>query len=474
MATIKKTNIYNYLKTKFSNTASHIKMNGSQSAGSSDLMARADHVHPSDTSRAPTSHASSDTTYGVSSASNYGHAKASGTTPKSPAASASVGSETGSFARGDHVHPLPATASTSAKGIVQMDSAPTASSNNAVTSGGLKTVLDTKQNEVETQSKIVGFTNKDRINIERLLNYMNHASPYQYANYYTLDIECAGIYNLMETPGTDNANIRQSYSGHQPIPMPVVFSEKDKLATVTKTNMQNYEYSQKLLFCAMISKDTAEQTSNKTAITFKLIDGTVLGTSTVKLSSDIDANGPLRYYTYLCLDNTWEAGIYYVYAEATLGCSVVRSPILSVFVKDNNNLYDHALWSCGEYDNINIIANYGKAKITEQFSTIGEKSIAYQQSNPANYGYFYVDSTNTLNSGENYTVSLDCYCPDANFTFIVRQDGELSRVIIPRNPSMQHISLSFTSNRSASFRIQFFNDVSDSRVFIDNLSCIKL
>lgn len=56
MATIKKTNIYNYLKSKFSNTASHIKMNGTQSAGSSDLIARADHVHPTDTSRAAANH----------------------------------------------------------------------------------------------------------------------------------------------------------------------------------------------------------------------------------------------------------------------------------------------------------------------------------------------------------------------------------------------------------------------------------
>lgn len=54
---------------------------------------------------APISHASSATTYGVSSASNYGHAKASGTTPKANG-TAAVGSETSSFARGDHVHPL--------------------------------------------------------------------------------------------------------------------------------------------------------------------------------------------------------------------------------------------------------------------------------------------------------------------------------------------------------------------------------
>lgn len=54
---------------------------------------------------APKSHASSATTYGVSTASNYGHAKASATTPKANG-TAAVGSETSSFARGDHVHPL--------------------------------------------------------------------------------------------------------------------------------------------------------------------------------------------------------------------------------------------------------------------------------------------------------------------------------------------------------------------------------
>lgn len=43
--------ILTWLKTKFNNTASNIKMNGTQSAGSSDLIARADHVHPTDTSR---------------------------------------------------------------------------------------------------------------------------------------------------------------------------------------------------------------------------------------------------------------------------------------------------------------------------------------------------------------------------------------------------------------------------------------
>lgn len=55
--------------------------------------------------RTPVAHASTDTTYGVSTDANYGHAKASSTTPKANG-TAAVGTETGSFARGDHVHPL--------------------------------------------------------------------------------------------------------------------------------------------------------------------------------------------------------------------------------------------------------------------------------------------------------------------------------------------------------------------------------
>lgn len=56
MAEIRKTNIFSYLKTKYNNVASIVKMNGTQSAGSSDYIARADHAHPTDTSRAASNH----------------------------------------------------------------------------------------------------------------------------------------------------------------------------------------------------------------------------------------------------------------------------------------------------------------------------------------------------------------------------------------------------------------------------------
>lgn len=50
-------------------------MNGSAIAGSSVKVSREDHIHPTDTSRAPVNHASASTTYGVATKTNYGHVK---------------------------------------------------------------------------------------------------------------------------------------------------------------------------------------------------------------------------------------------------------------------------------------------------------------------------------------------------------------------------------------------------------------
>lgn len=52
-------------------------MDGTGATGTGTTYARADHVHPTDTSRAQTSHASSSTTYGKGTAGLYGHVKLS-------------------------------------------------------------------------------------------------------------------------------------------------------------------------------------------------------------------------------------------------------------------------------------------------------------------------------------------------------------------------------------------------------------
>lgn len=96
-------------------TAATIAMNGTQAAGSSTLFARADHVHPVDTSRAPlasptftgtpaapTAAADTNTTQIATTAFILGQASA--TTPAMDG-TAAVGVST-RFARADHVHPV--------------------------------------------------------------------------------------------------------------------------------------------------------------------------------------------------------------------------------------------------------------------------------------------------------------------------------------------------------------------------------
>lgn len=118
-------------------STSNPEMDGTAAPGTASTYSRGDHVHPTDTSRAPTSHASSATTYGTGSSSYYGHLKLSDSTsstsgtsggiaatpsavkavmdaiPSVPSAytsnpamdgTASAGSST-SWAKGDHVHP---------------------------------------------------------------------------------------------------------------------------------------------------------------------------------------------------------------------------------------------------------------------------------------------------------------------------------------------------------------------------------
>ena len=55
-------------------------MDGTATVGTSTDYAREDHIHPIDTSRAPNNHATTATTYGVGTSSNYGHVKLSDST----------------------------------------------------------------------------------------------------------------------------------------------------------------------------------------------------------------------------------------------------------------------------------------------------------------------------------------------------------------------------------------------------------
>lgn len=71
-------------------TSTSPKMDGTAAVGSETAWAKGDHVHPTDTSRAPTSHASSATTYGTGTSSNYGHLKLSDSTSSTSSTSGGI------------------------------------------------------------------------------------------------------------------------------------------------------------------------------------------------------------------------------------------------------------------------------------------------------------------------------------------------------------------------------------------------
>ena len=74
------------------------KKDGTAAAGTASSVSRSDHVHPTDDSRAPKSHATSSTTYGAATTSNYGHVKISNGDVNS------VASADGLAAGMDHTH----------------------------------------------------------------------------------------------------------------------------------------------------------------------------------------------------------------------------------------------------------------------------------------------------------------------------------------------------------------------------------
>ena len=117
-------------------THDHLKvqLNGGTTEGTNQFTfdgsaAKTINITPSSIGAAPTSHASTATTYGAASASNYGHAIASSTTPKANG-TAAVGNETAKFARGDHVHPLQTTVSGNAGTATKLATARTINGTN--------------------------------------------------------------------------------------------------------------------------------------------------------------------------------------------------------------------------------------------------------------------------------------------------------------------------------------------------------
>lgn len=83
-------------------------MDGTATPGEANKFAREDHIHPTDTSRAPNNHADASNKYGLAETEKYGHAKSASATPLTDDATTRagrIGDKVAVFAREDHIHP---------------------------------------------------------------------------------------------------------------------------------------------------------------------------------------------------------------------------------------------------------------------------------------------------------------------------------------------------------------------------------
>jgi hypothetical protein len=136
-------------------TAGTIAMNGSQAAGSSNLYARADHVHPSDTAKAnlaspaftgtptvPTAAANTNTTQAASTAFVLGQGNSTAGTIAMNGSQAAGSSNL--YARADHVHPSDTTkANLASPAFTGTPTVPTASQGNNSTQAASTAYVDT-------------------------------------------------------------------------------------------------------------------------------------------------------------------------------------------------------------------------------------------------------------------------------------------------------------------------------------------
>ena len=116
-------------------------IDGTADAGSATTWARADHVHPTDTSRAPTSHASSDTTYGTGTSSNYGHLKLSASTSSTSGTSGGIAATPSAV---KEAYDLASTAKVTADGIISASGTTTGTSTAYILSAANFTLADGK------------------------------------------------------------------------------------------------------------------------------------------------------------------------------------------------------------------------------------------------------------------------------------------------------------------------------------------
>ena len=303
-------------------------------------------------------------------------------------------------------------------------------------------LLENKLNTSEVQAHVTQFTNKDRINIDRLMRYMDNDGA---SDFYTLKL--TGSSDTIDTINTTENTVE---------------ADGEKLPAETEQYINLY---------AQILKDDTVQTGRTDTVTFKLTDGTVLGTSKVNTGTTTGLVVPNSIY--LSLGNALESDIYYCYAEVTIAGSVIKSNIFTLFVKENQNRINHNLWSGTDYENnLNgTVAYSGKLNVepSNNWSDIGETSIRYESTKDEYQGITLYK--NYVNTGEVATANITILHPTGKQFYIrlYEKSEILTDIAVPENNKPINIQISRTVTIGEELSLTIFTRKTNNKAYIDNI-----
>ena len=307
-------------------------------------------------------------------------------------------------------------------------------------------LLETKINTVDVQGKITSFTNKDRINIERLINYMENGSG---SNYYTLTLK-AGAY-----AGWSEDNYNNSTTGNLGV---------NNASANTSPSV--------CCFAVDIKKNGTIQKNSSIPVVLKNTDGTKI----FDFVADNFSWTSVRKES-VQVRNVFGStpGIHYVYAEATISGSVYKSNIIGVFVKDTNNLLSHNQWTAGEYGNtIPVILANMLGVITNNYSDIGEQSLKLTKNAPS--GSYSRITYNQSIINKTVTVSAHIRTVDTNAKLLLLELDSNSSTIqsrtvnIPSNSYGTFNTSLISGSNNSKFVIQFSNiGGQGSDIYVDDI-----
>ena len=310
----------------------------------------------------------------------------------------------------------------------------------------INTLLDKKINTVDVQGKITSFTNKDRINIERLINYMENGSG---SNYYTLTLRATPAHAFSET--VNNAATTANLG-------------------VTNGDVASADNKNSACFVIDLRKNGAIQKSSLPTITLKSIDGTKILEFEPNTFSFNTASG----YKYDLARNFFGStpGIHYVYAEATISGSVYKSNILGVFVKDTNNLLDYNVWSGGEYENnttglYRINTNTTIISSNEQ-SHIGEQSFKINVINDSTASLIIDRRTFEAGTSITYNFYMNCVAGSLTLRILELTSGKRTDVNISGG-ACGMFSLSRVVSSSQQVQLLIIPQGTGALYYIDNI-----